>query len=619
VPPPLPAPLGSSISGRLKVAALVALGLGSAIVGGFFLPGAKPASGTEKHATAPKLPTDVPPKAQLDEGPPELTVPVSNQTPRSERTADAPVVTPQLPSTEGALGVSLLIDREIDRALGAAGVPASPLASDAEFLRRVSLDVTGRIPTREATIAFLDSQDPYKRAKVIDELLASPEYGRHFAQIWTDLLIKRDFDTNKNLKSDPFTNWLADEFNKGRGWDRIVTDMVTGEGREDQVPETFFVLANQDNNQPAPNKLVGATANLFMGVQLQCAECHVHPFHDQWSKDDFWGMAAFYGHTRAERGGMAKKPTGPATIAEVEQKPAVKGKGNGQGKAILTGAVIAIPDPNDPKKTTGTARAKFFQAERPALAAKPPYRAALAIWLTAKNNVWFAPAMVNRTWHLFFARGFVNPIEDMSDKNKPSHPVLLKTLAADFTASGYDLKFLIRAICNSQAYQRTSRPLSANANDEKLFSHMPVKILGARELLDSLTIATGHQEKDKAGGQRPRGKLNVGPATLVRFFDTREYDDDPTDFSYGVPQLLRVMNSNLSNSSAEAASRLEKSVGKNRDKVIEAIFLTALSRRPFPTETNRMAAFVDKAETSDKGYAGVFWALLNSAEFASNR
>src|SRR5262249_20256158 len=146
-----------------------------------------------------------------------------------------------------------------------------------------------------------DSQDPYKRSRLIDELLASSNYGQHFANVWCDLIVKHDFDNNKNLKTEAFVSWLAEQFNQDKAWDKIVTALLTADGKEEQNPATFFLLANQDNNQPAPSKLVGATGNLFMGIQIQCAECHVHPFNDKWKPDDFWGMAAFFGHTRAKR------------------------------------------------------------------------------------------------------------------------------------------------------------------------------------------------------------------------------------------------------------------------------------------------------------------------------
>jgi hypothetical protein len=546
---------------------------------------------------------------------------------------DTPRVKPELPPGGGALDLARTIDREVDGALLSAGVPASPLAGDAEFVRRVHLDLTGRIPSRQRTVAFLDSDDPHKRARLIDELLARPAYGRHFARIWADLLVKRDFDNNKNLRTFPFIQWLAEQFNKGRTWDRIVSDMITATGREDQAPQTFFLMANLDNRQPSPAKLVGATSNLFLGIQLHCAECHKHPFTARWGMDDFWGLAAFFSHTQANRPQPAKgkKRNVLATFVEVDERQAPRRKGK-KAKArkpkipvILAGPVIRIPDPTNPRKTLRVVEARYFESKKPPPKGPLPYRPHLAAWLTSEQNRYFAPAAVNRLWAHFFARGFVNPLDDMNDQNKPTHPVLLPTLAGEFARARYDLKYLIRAICNSQTYQRTSRPLPENKADDKLFSHAPVKVMGARQLLASLAVATGAQRpatplrvrrqgKGKAGRRSPNG---IGGDPLVRFFDTREYDDDPTEFSFGIPQLLRLMNTRLTGSSEAVAARLMRAHKGDGAKVLEEMYLTALARRPSAAEVRRLSDFVARRGDPRKGYAGVYWALLNSAEFVS--
>jgi hypothetical protein len=628
-PPPLPT--NSKPSWLSKLLALAALAAVSLAVGAFLLPGQRRRPAAPEPSSAPARQdvevAEAPQPAASEVvsatgGEPEAETEVTAGRPS---TFDLPRVEPKLPGG-GAFDLAATIDREVGHALAAAGVPASPLAGDAEFLRRAHLDLTGRIPSRDQAVRFLDSTDPYKRSKLIDELLAEPEYGRHFARIWTDLLVKRDFDNNKNLRSGPFTDWLAEQFNKDRPWDQIVADLLTAKGSEEQSPATFFLLANQDNQQPSPSKLVGASANLFMGIQLQCAECHVHPFTSKWEQKDFWGLAAFFGHTRAERaGGKAKKATGPATIVEVDRAE-VRGRGKGNkannARPILAGPSIAIPDPTDPRKTVKVVPARYFESRKAPPSGQAPYRPALAAWLASAEDPYFAPAAVNRTWAHLFARGLVNPVDDMNDQNVPSHPELLRALAEEFTKSRYDLKYLLRAICNSRAYQRSSRPLPGNTADEKLLSHMSVKVMDAPVLLASLAVATGHQEKEPA---RPRmvkgaGKGNFrGGDSLVRFFDTREYDADPAEFSYGVPQVLRLMNSALSNSGTETARRLVGQHGDEPERILEEIYLAALSRRPRPAEAARMAEYVAGRPDPIQGYAGVFWALLNSAEFVSVR
>lgn len=531
------------------------------------------------------------------------------------RPSSGPVVAPQLPPGGGALEVAVAIDKEIAAKLAEAKTPSSPLADDAEFLRRVYLDLTGRIPSHNQAVAFLDSKDPYKRSKLIDELLASEAYGHHFASVWTDLLVKRDFDNNKNLKTEAFEKWLAEQFNKGEPWNKTVHALITAEGKEADNPAIFFALANQDNNQPAPSKMVGATGNLFMGIQIQCAECHVHPYTSKWKPSDFWGMAAFFGHTRIEREGADKKGKGGIpTVKEVDSNKEVKKDKKDKSGPIPTGAVIPIPDPTNAKKTVGTAKAKFFEAEEPRLNAKGPYRPAVADWVTSSKNRYFGPAMANRTWAHFMSRGLVNPLDDMKEDNAPSHPTVLKLMADEFVKNNYDVKYLIRCICNTQAYQRTSRPLKDNLSDEVLYSHQAVKVMNADVLLESLAVATN--VKASGGGGGGGGRRQGG--NLRTFFDVVEYGDDPREYAYGIPHLLKMMNTNVTNSAYQAATALAKTGGSNKSKIVEDIYLTVLARRPSAEENKRMQDFIAKQGDS-RGYGGVFWALLNSAEFVCNR
>lgn len=607
----------------LGFAAMAVLGLG---VGGFLLPSA-PGRPTPGPVAAPEPappaavapPTEKAPAIEVVVRP-EPARPVTAVTASRKVDLSDPVTPPVLPN-RGDYDLTRKIDRQIETALAKSEIPVSPLASDAEFLRRASLDLTGKVPTYERVVAFLADTDPTKRAKLIDELLASDAYGKHFAAIWTDALIKRDADTNRGLKTEDFTAWLAKQFNENRGWDKIVTEMITASGKVDDHPATLFVLANQDNNLVSPAKLVGATANLFMGLQLQCAECHVHPHVDEWKQDDFWAMAAFFGHTKFERD-TAKAPRGPVSeVKEVARQAEPRGKAARFEKAIPAGDSIAIPDPTDAKKTIGTAKARLFESKQPAnLGNAVPYRPKLASWLTSADNKYFARATVNRTWAHFFAKGIIHPVEDMGPGSEPTHPELLDELTKAFAASQFDLKSLIRAYCNSQAYNRTSKPLAGNAEDATLLSHMPIKVLGARELVDSVvTLQAGRSgannrlEARQLQREKAKGKLS-GPATGVRFFDKREYEDEVTAFSYGIPQLLKLMNTQLTNNSGMVA-RFAKP-GRDRDAVIVDLYLAALGRRPKVEELDRLESYIESRPKS--GYQDIFWALLNSAEFLSN-
>jgi hypothetical protein len=524
------------------------------------------------------------------------------------------VLTLLAPATPGAETVALTkqIDRFIQERLDEGKIPASPLADDAEFLRRVYLDLTGRIPSHEQTTAFLDSKDADKRTKLIDELLSRPEYGLHFATLWRDLMVDRSAEKSQVRQnfSWEFVNWLAEQFNKGRGWNAIVTDLLTAEGEAKSNPATTFVLTNRMNDFPRPEDMVGMAGRLFMGIHIRCAQCHDHPNVDEWKQDDFWGVAAFFGQVRdhgREQNGNARNPV----FLERPNPDAKKETGyvNGLKRAGLmppvAGPQIAIPTIADPTQTLRVVKAKFFQGAAPSLKEEGPYRPQFAAWLTAAENPYFARAAANRLWAYFFARGLVEPVDDMRPNLTPSHPELLALLEKEFKGNGFDQKQLIRAICASQAYQRTSRPLPANKEDRELFSHMALKQLTADQMVDSLCVAVGRAVT--VGKNRDQ---------QTAIFATKEADGDPAEFSHGIPQFLFQMNAGFANGNPGVVGKL--TTGKSKGEAITALYLAALSRPPRPAELQRLTAFVEQAASPAEGYRDTYWVLLNSAEFLLN-
>jgi hypothetical protein len=530
---------------------------------------------------------------------------------QSEESAAAAVA--RAPAT-----VAADIDKLIEKRLADAKIPVSPLTDDAEFIRRLSLDIRGRIPLPEKTAAFLASTDPNKRSKLIDEFLADSEYGEHFATIWFHRMIKPD-DDNRGLLSDRLRDWLAESFNANRSWGRIVTDIMTAEGARDKNPQTVFWLANvggAKNRQPEPNKITAAASRLFMGVRLECCECHNHPFATL-KQTDFWSTAAFFTQTHADKSTKAQAKTG--AVPSIQEGGAFRPKG-GKNKDKTEPAPfgsIVIPD------TKGkTVKAKFLLAEEATLPSKTVLRPAFAAWLTGPKNPYFARAAVNKMWANFFGRGIVSPIDDMRPESTNSHPELLDALAADFVASGHDLKHLIRSICNSKTYQRTSRPLPNNKEDEELFSHAQIRAMSADMLFDSLAVAMGHEpgDKVKGGGKGQKKKAQGGARGQFRKFFHAEADDDVgvvEDYTHGIPQVLRLMNSPQMNDTSAVVNRLTKG-NAPPEKVIEGLYLTVLSRRPTETEMKRMKAYVGDAKDAAKGYGDVMWVLLNSSEFLFN-
>jgi hypothetical protein len=485
------------------------------------------------------------------------------------------------------------IDRVIDQRLRAEQVAPSPRADDAEFLRRVYLDLTGRIPPAAKVRAFLADKDPNKRARLIDELLASPAYGGHQADLWRALLLPRTSDNRRFLLLYPaLTRWLEEGFNDNKPWDQLVRELLTASGQTDQNPAVVYFLAN-----PTADKVTDNVTRLFLGVQLQCAQCHNHPFTG-WKQTEYWGMAAFF--TRVRLSGRPRPAGGRGPLLTVRED----GKGR---RPPLPDSAKVVP-------------AKFLQGEEPPLRRGQPARPVLARWLTSPDNPFFSKAMVNRTWAQLFGRGIVNPVDDMHEANAPSHPELLADLAGQLAAHDFDLKYLIRAICNSEAYQRTSKPHGNNAEaSPALFSHMAVKVLTPEQLFDSLTQALGTPNRPAAqlrrAAQAKRRPVNLR-AAFAAFFQVED-GADPTEYQAGIPQALRLMNGPLLNNFPMLLPLLRS--GKSPRQVIEDLYLATLSRPPTTSELARLTAHVRRQRTQPRqAYADVLWALINSSEFAMN-
>ena len=304
-------------------------------------------------------------------------------------------------------------------------------------------------------------------------LLANPAYARHMADIWQRFWC-RETQTMCDC-NEPFEKWLEQSFKENKHWNVLVSDLLTASGVQEKNGAVTFFIAQQ-----TADKMTDTVSKVFLGVQLQCAQCHNHPF-THWKQTEYWGMAAFFTKVRADNAKKADKMGNSPGVTE--------GPGRGKGQKLPESAKI-VP-------------AKFFQGEQPKINNSDPHRPVLAKWLTSAENPFFARAMVNRMWQQFFGRGIVNPVDDMHEGNAASHPEVLQKLAEQFAAHDFDLHYLIRAICLSQTYQRSSRPTEGNESDEALFSHMAIKALSPEQLFDSLTAIVGTDSRD----ERPRRPL----------------------------------------------------------------------------------------------------------------
>lgn len=480
-----------------------------------------------------------------------------------------------------AATLARLIDAHIEKRLKVEKIPTSPRTDDAEFLRRAYLDIHGVIPTIDQTRAFLASDSADRRTRLIDELLASPRYAFHFADIWQNHLYPPN--ANSRIKPEALTRWLEQGF-QAKTWDRLVHDLVTATGSQDENGAVTYMLKGRYTL--SVTEMTDLTSRSFLGVRLNCAQCHNHPFA-AWKQSDYWGMAAFF--TQIQR-----------------LKPVV----------AFTTIVENNVDPRKLPEADMLREPRFLGGAALKREPEQSLRKALADWMVAKENPFFARAMVNRMWGHFFGRGLVHPVDDMHDDNACSHPELLEALTEQFKENGFDLKYLCRAICQSEAYQRTSKPFAGNVKDDRLYSRMLIKVLTPEQLFDSLAVATGN-----VGNRTSTGKpINNPRAEFVNFFRA-EGEPDPTNFSRGIPQALRLMNSGqfLGPRSEALVAKLLVEPGASPAQAVERIYLRVLSRRPGDEESKLMLKHLaTPGGDRQQLYAEMIWALINSSEFSLN-
>jgi hypothetical protein len=481
------------------------------------------------------------------------------------------------------------IDQQIDARLRSEGVPAAEVADDAEFVRRIHLDLHGTVPTLEQTTRFLADAAPDKRAGLVDSLLADARYGQYLADIWQGYLMS-PFADDQTKRAGRFRDWLAEQFNT-RPWDEIVTDVITAGGKMEDNPAVTYLI--EGRLPRAVPDLTDLTTRYFMGVRLNCAQCHDHPFV-KWKQEEFWGMAAFFTQIQT-----------PKRAKQVYEKGVV------DDPALTLGNLkdAGVPDGFMQRAPT------FLGAQELSVQTKTvPHRTALAEWMTAPRNPWFARAMVNRTWWRLFGRGIVQPVDDMHEANAPSHPELLDLLSRAFAESGFDLKFLTRAMVLSRAYQRTSQPGASAGKQEALFARMTIKVLSAGQLYDALETITGPPAKVTGIDVREGARWE-----FTKFFG-ESGDPDPAAYRRGIPHLLRQMNSgqftgrNLDVLVTQLAGAGDRTV----EETASDLFLTILSRRPTENELRKVKSYVDRTGSVPDGLRELAWALIMTSEFSLN-
>jgi hypothetical protein len=483
--------------------------------------------------------------------------------------------------------------RHVDDILAASwkenGIAPAELASDAQFLRRIYLDLVGVVPPVSALRQYVADRDPNKRYALVDRLLESPRHATHLANTWRRILLPDGFPAQRSDDAIGMQRWLRDRFAQNVRYDRIVGDFLTATGSAETGPALYYQTL-----EVKPEKLAASTARSFLGIQIQCAQCHDHPF-DDWTQRDFWEYAAFFAQVSGKAGmntntfRLRDLSTGDVTLPEEDE-------------AIGP----AFPGDEDVEVDSNGAR-----------------RLQLSIWLSSGNNPYLAVATANRIWWHLFGRGIVDPVDDIGDANRPSHPQALEELSQFFVQSDYNLRELIRAVAYTDAYQRSSRYANHDRPTEDTFAVMAIKNLTAEQIFDSLVQALQNNPGFGNGEQATNSLAN--PVRREFLVKMAAETDRMTHYSAGLQQTLHMMNDpGLAAITGDTDNGLLVAVNApflTEHQRLQTIFLSTLSRFPSESEQKTFGRHIEEAaddDSSAEAMADIVWALVNSAEFRLN-
>jgi hypothetical protein len=487
-------------------------------------------------------------------------------------------------------------------------VAPSPPADDAEWVRRVHLDIVGHIPDLETVQKFLADKAVDKRAKLIDRLLDDDAaYARNQSTMWTNNLIGRG--TPRDIDRPALQKFLRDSFGRNRSWNEIVFELLTAEGASNENGATNFLLSHL-NEGAVPATAI--SAKLFLGMQVQCTQCHNHPFNPDFKQNMFWEFNSFFKQTRREQVRKYNEKTGRNDVDHL----------------VLTSRDFEGPVYFERRNGLMEVAYPKYNGVEVSPEASTNRRMEFAKLITQGERTQLADAMVNRQWGHFFGYGFTRPVDDMGPHISLSHPTLLERLSIEFVKSNYDLKQLIRWICNSEAYNLTSR-FNGKLNDKDnpangempLFSHMYLKAVSAEQLYDSLIIATNAHKSGAGNWEKAESKRQEWMQQFVQTFGTDE-NDESTSFDGTIPQALMMMNGELMQNALAAAKgsilyQVLSDKSNPADKV-KLLYLATLSRAPSAREIQTANRIMKAAKTPAEAYQDLFWALLNSNEFILN-
>lgn len=468
--------------------------------------------------------------------------------------------------------------------------PTAP-ASDEEIVRRVYLDLVGRTPTVAELREYNDAPAQGRYQRLVDRLLASRDHATHVAAVWRSFLLPEGVDLSRFGGTESFDRWMAEKLLAGRGYDEIVRELLLAEGRLTlSGPLLFYAASKLD-----ADKLAARSARVFLGMRLECAQCHDDPF-EPYTQEDFWSYAAFF----------ARISRPQAALETVSTVMRVRDIDRGE---------VMLPETEDVVEPRFLDMATFDQSQQAASRRKQ-----LAQWMTAPGNPFFARATANRVWAHMFGLGIVNPVDGFGEMNEPKSQELLDSLSGYLVESNFDLRAVFRAIALSRAYRLSSGAESVDAKRHEWFAQMNVKTLTAEQVYDCITVAT----MLTAGGTEDGFNLSrVGNTSRDQFISLfRTPAGRTTEYHGGIPQALTLMNGSLiQGATGLSTSGLLKTLDApflSDDQRIEVLYMATLSRKPSQSEWQTLKAYVAEASEAKEAYADILWTLLNSAEFTMN-
>jgi hypothetical protein len=482
-----------------------------------------------------------------------------------------------------------LIDRAVFAKLNRMRIAPSPVCTETEFIRRVYLDVTGVLPAPEEVRDFLRDQSAARRQRVIDRLLERPEFYDYWALKFADIL-RSNGRLIQTKGAYVFHRWIRSCLERNLPMDQFVRELVTADGSSFKNPAANYYRISRD-----PESAVETTAQLFLGVRIQCAKCHNHPF-ERWTQDDYYGFAAFFSQVGRKKGNLPEEEV-------------IYPTGSGEVRQPRTGRTMR------PKALGGPVLEETNDRER---------RARLASWLSSPDNPFFARSLVNRVWYHLNGRGIVEPVDDFRDSNPPSNDQLLGALTSDFVQHGYDLKRSIRMILCSRTYQLSATATPLNADDDLYFSHAHTKLLPAEVLLDAISLFA---QSSTAFEGLPRGALAIqipdgkmeNPFLKTFGRPARELACEcERESESNLSQALQLIggatvNGKLRDDGGRMA-RLAKS-GKPPSEITRELYMAALCREPSATELDACVKHLSTSKNTRQAIEDLGWVLINSKEF----